>query len=93
MNRDFMFSAINIDELAGLISDELAKRMQVSNPSENKLSVTEDYISRDAVCKMLGISLVTLNKHRRTKRLISYRIGGRVLYKRSEVESSLKKFD
>lgn len=48
------------------------------------------YLTRHEVCKLLKISLPTLHRYTRDSILKSYRIGGKVRYKREEVENSLK---
>ena len=53
--------------------------------------LTPDYISRQDAADILGVSLHTLNAWTKDGKVPAYRIGSRVRYIRSEVESSLKK--
>lgn len=49
------------------------------------------FISRLEVAKLLKISLPTLNEWTKLGRLLSYKMGNRVLYNAQEVENSLCK--
>ncbi len=51
----------------------------------------EGYVTRKELAKHLKISLPTLHEYTKSGILPGYRIGGRVLYKLSEVEQSLQK--
>ena len=52
----------------------------------------KEYISREEVCRILHISLPTLNNLFNTNKLTRYKFGGRkVLIKMAEVESLLAK--
>tara|TARA_R110000764_G_C11027794_1_gene384815 strand:- start:5790 stop:6053 length:264 start_codon:yes stop_codon:yes gene_type:complete len=47
------------------------------------------YLSRAEVSKMLNVSLVTLNKWNRSGRLKAVGIGGRVLYRQSDIDNAI----
>jgi len=51
------------------------------------------YLTKREVSKMLCINLASVNNWTNKKILQSYRIGGRVLYKRSEIEESIIKIN
>jgi len=61
--------------------EELKKSFQPKTPDE--------FLSRKATAKLLGINLSTLYLWTKKGVLQSYGISGKVYYKRSEVESSL----
>ncbi|WP_455004964.1 helix-turn-helix domain-containing protein [Capnocytophaga gingivalis] len=61
--------------------NELKKDFQPKEPTV--------YLSRQEVKQMLGINLTTLNNWTKKGILISYGIGGRVYYKRHEVEKAI----
>lgn len=61
--------------------NELKKEFQPKEPTA--------YLSRQEVKQMLGINLTTLNNWTKKGILISYGIGGRVYYKRHEVEKAI----
>ncbi|MFK8301525.1 helix-turn-helix domain-containing protein [Capnocytophaga stomatis] len=61
--------------------NELKKHFQPKAPTE--------YLTRREVANLLGVNLTTLNNWTRKGILKSYGIGGRVYYKRNEVESAV----
>lgn len=48
-----------------------------------------EYLSRKEVAKMLQIDLSTLHNWVKAKKLKAYSLGGRIYFKRSEIESSI----
>lgn len=83
----------------GIRVDELLDRMETRLSAAMKLLVkaplTEDviatYFTRKEVALLLKISLPTLNELTKKGKLVSYRIGTRVLYKIEEVHLALMK--
>lgn len=65
-----------------LLEDKLSKKFS-SQEHEN------DFITRKEVAGILKISLPTLNDWTKQGWLKAYKMGNRVLYKRSEVEGTL----
>ena len=61
--------------------EELKSQFQPQQPTE--------WISRNDVAKMLGVSHTTLYSWNRKKILIAYSIGNRVYYKHDEVNNAL----
>ncbi|WP_172917906.1 helix-turn-helix domain-containing protein [Capnocytophaga canis] len=61
--------------------NELKKHFQPKEPTE--------YLTRREVANLLGVNLTTLNNWTRKGILKSYGIGGRVYYKRHEVENAV----
>lgn len=53
----------------------------------------DHFITRKEAADLLKISLPTLNKRTKDGNLSAYRIGSRVLYKRSEILESLNKVE
>lgn len=85
-----ILSQIPVLELATIISNEVKKHFLTSTEVKDKpKEENEIYYTRKEVCSLFHISLVTLHKHTKTKRLNAHRIGARVLYKRSEVLKAL----
>ena len=64
----------------------------VNSTNDNK-PVTDEtatgYLKREEVAKLLRVSLPTLHDWTKSGIIKAYRIGGRVLYKESEVKGSL----
>ena len=50
-----------------------------------------EYLSRLEVSKMLSVDLSTIHNWTKQGKLTSYQIGGRVFYKRAEVENAIVK--
>jgi excisionase family DNA binding protein len=75
------------EELEGIFkrifAEELKKFQPVSSNQQTK------FLTRKKTAEILNISLVTLNDWAKRGLIKSYTIGGRVLYKESEVEESL----
>jgi len=61
--------------------NQIEKNFQPKEPPE--------FLSRAEVAKMLGIDLSSVHNWTVKGKLLSYGIGGRVYYKRSEVEAAL----
>lgn len=77
-----------IEQLATAIAEKLQPYFlpqTIEQPKE------EGYKTRKETAEMLNISLPTLNQYTKKRILIGYRVGVRVLYKQSEIESALVK--
>lgn len=77
-----------IEELKNSIIDDLKPHFEELKKSYVPIKPNE-YMSRKDVSAMLGINLSTLWSYTRSNKLVSYGIGNRVYYKRSEVESAI----
>jgi len=85
-NHSIILEQIDRDELKQIIAEVFKSfNMPVETTVEN------DFITREATAKRLGISLPTLNQYSKTGVIISYRLGSRIRYKANEVEASLLK--
>lgn len=85
MNSQIFLNGITVEQLA----EALKPLFQVQSAKETQ-EPENDFITRDAVCKLLSINKTTLWKHTKTGKLKSYGIGNRVMYKRSEVLEAVK---
>ena len=65
--------------------DELKKNFQPKEPTE--------YLTRQEVSKMFSIDLSTVHNWTKKGKLIPYCLGGRIYYKRSEIETALIKIN
>lgn len=77
-----------IEQLATAIAEKLQPyflQQEIEQPKE------EGYKTRKETAEMLNISLPTLNQYTKKRILTGYRVGVRVLYKQSEIESALVK--
>ncbi len=78
---------VSQEELKELIRQSVREEIQAFSPPQRK---ENEYLTRKEVKELLKISLPTLNEHTKTGKLKGYRIGGRVLYLRNDIENSLK---
>lgn len=69
------------DEVITSKFNDLKKHFQPKTPNE--------YLTRVEVAEMLKIDLSSVHNWTKKKILISYQIGGRVYYKRAEVENAI----
>lgn len=76
------------EELTTLIKHLLDESLERYFHKPEKPAVS-GYYTRKEVAKLLRISLPTLHEYSKHDILIGYRIGGRVLYKISEVEQAV----
>ena len=77
-----------IDQLATAIAEKLQPYFLTQTTEQPQ---EEGYRTRKETAKMLNISLPTLNEYTKKRILTGYRVGVRVLYKQSEIESALVK--
>lgn len=85
----FILISITSEELAGLISVSVEKSIKANLSALIPSSNAEKLLTRRETADKLKISLVTLNDWTKRGMIQSYIIGGRVLYKESEIEKSL----
>ena len=60
---------------------ELKKHFEPKTPTE--------YLTRQEVAKLLSVDLSTIHNYKKRNILKAYQIGGRVYYKRTEVENAV----
>jgi hypothetical protein len=87
---NLILSTYTPEQLTGIINNAVTEavksiKIQASTPPSEKL------LTRKETSDKLKISLVTLNDWTKRGLIQSYIIGGRVLYKDSEIEASLYK--
>ncbi len=87
MDNAILIQNMNTDELKSLIGEAVENKLQSFNP---KPQPKEKYLTRHETAKALRVSLPTLNVLTKTGKIAGYRIGGRVLYKETDVDTSLK---
>lgn len=74
-------------ELVAAIRDELTK----STYQTNQINSEEEYLTRAQVATLLSISIGTVAEWTKSGKLIGYRIGRRIRFKKCEVIESLSK--
>ncbi|MCH7402893.1 helix-turn-helix domain-containing protein [Belliella kenyensis] len=85
-----ILSTYSPEELSGIIHNAIKEAVK-DIKSQCPAPTSEKLLTRKETADKLKISLVTLNDFTKKGLLQSYLIGGRVLYKDSEVEASLYK--
>lgn len=74
-----------IDEVVSKRLNDLKKNFQPKEPTE--------FLTRNNVAEMLSVDLSTVHNYTKRKILTAYQIGGRVYYKRADVENSIIKLN
>jgi excisionase family DNA binding protein len=74
-----------VNELINSLLPKLSKEFQPKTPTE--------FLSRTEVAKLLKVDISTIHNWTKKGKIISYGIGGRVLYKRSEILSAIVKLN
>lgn len=90
--ENVIFTKITAEELTKMITDavnEAIKNIKI----EPTVQSNEELLTRKEVSDKLRISLVTLNDWTKKGMIQSYAIGGRILYKASEINSKLTKIN
>jgi hypothetical protein len=77
------------EELTGLISQAVKEAIKNGLSNQSSTLPSEKLLTRKETADKLKVSLVTLNDWTKRGLIQSYIIGGRVLYKESEIEKSL----
>ena len=81
-----LFEQTTAEELSTLVAEKVGDEIKKLLPGKE----IDDLISRKETASFLKISLPTLRKWTVVGRLKSYKIGGRIRYKKSEVKTALK---
>lgn len=71
-------------------SDQLLTFLQNSQKSDEDRENDFNYYTRKETAKRLKISLPTLNEYTKQGIIVGNRLGRRVLYRQSDIESALK---
>lgn len=79
---------LSVEDLQIIIKTAVGEVLQNSQPQQ-KENDEGSYLTRQQVAKYLHLSLTTLDTYTKEGLLTSYKIGHRVLYKKSEINSSL----
>lgn len=87
MENSIILQNINAEGLKALIGEVVAEKLAALVPSQS----SERYLTRKETAAKLHISLPTLNEITKKGIVTGYRIGGRVLYRESEVNTSLQR--
>ncbi len=80
---------ITIDELVSIIERKFDEYLSNNNDE----GVKNEYLTRQETAEILKISLPTLHSYVKEGIVSAYRIGGRVRFKKSDIDEALKKIE
>lgn len=87
MPKEIYLSGLTADQLSEMIRESLRDELQLFRPARPK-SETK-YLTRQETARRLRISLVTLTDWVNRGKICAHKIGGRVLFRDSDVEAAL----
>ena len=87
MPKEIYLSGLTADQLSEMIRESLRDELQQFRPARPK-SKTK-YLTRQETARRLRISLVTLTDWVNRGKICAHKIGGRVLFRDSDVEAAL----
>ena len=87
MPKEIYLSGLTADQLSEMIRESLRDELQQFRPARPK-SETK-YLTRQETARRLRISLVTLTDWVNRGKICAHTIGGRVLFRDSDVEAAL----
>lgn len=87
MPKEIYLSGLTADQLSEMIRESLRDELQQFRPARPK-SETK-YLTRQETARRLRISLITLTDWVNRGKICAHKIGGRVLFRDSDVEAAL----
>ena len=87
MTKEIFLSGMTADQLSEMIRESLRDELRQLHPEPS--AETPNYLTRRETARRLRISLVTLNDWVNRGRIHDHKIGGRVLFRDSDVEAAL----
>ena len=84
------FVQVSTDELQSLVSNVLESKLNDFKRNFKPIEPNE-YLSRSEVAKMLSVNESTIFNWKKRGILSAFQIGGRVFYKRKDVEDAIVK--
>ncbi|WP_034671595.1 helix-turn-helix domain-containing protein [Epilithonimonas caeni] len=83
---EILLSKVTKDDLIKEIREAVIQELKPFLKEENLIEANaDDLMCRKDVCRMFNIHESTLNRWKNLGKLISYNMGGKVFYKRSEI--------
>ena len=87
MPKEIYLSGLTADQLSEMIRESLRDELQQFRPARPKSEIK--YLTRQDTARRLRISLVTLTDWVNRGKICAHKIGGRVLFRDSDVEAAL----
>lgn len=89
MNQNFILSPISLDELEQRLFSRFKTEILSTAPQRIK-EPEDDFLTAKEVSKLIGVSLVTLHKWKRDKKITFHRFGSRIRFRKSEILNTQK---
>ncbi|MBI3141467.1 MAG: helix-turn-helix domain-containing protein [Bacteroidetes bacterium] len=83
-----LIQPVTVDELKQLLTTAVRQELEAYWPNEAEPAEPR-YMTRDEAAKLLGVSLVTIDKWSNEGTLQKFRIGGRIRFKTAELHKAL----
>jgi len=91
-NQTIQFLQVNPEQLQNAFAELRSLKLQLQELTKNfEPKKSDEFLSRNEVSAMLGINLSTIHNWRSKGVLQAYQLGGKVLFKRSDIEKELIK--
>jgi excisionase family DNA binding protein len=90
---ELILLSISKEELQNLFAETIRKFQLLSQPIEVKDNKIERLFSIPDLCKLFGVSRITINEWKKSGKLIYHRIGGRIYFKEVDVLNAMQKID
>lgn len=87
MAKEIYLNGLTADQLSEMIRESLRDELQQLRPLRQKSDTK--YLTRQETARRLRISLVTLTDWVNRGKIRAHKIGGRVLFRESDVEAAL----
>ena len=87
MAKEIYLNGLTADQLSEMIRESLRDELQQLRPLRPKSDAR--YLTRQETARRLRISLVTLTDWVNRGKICAHKIGGRVLFRESDVEAAL----
>ena len=85
-----IFNPDFIETLSAQVADKVIEKLTAANLHKAEAPASTKYLTRSQAAGLLKCSAVTLNTWTKSGKIKAHRIGGRVLYKESEISEALK---
>lgn len=91
MTEQMILTPIPVADLRAMIGETVnAAFAAFPTPAAPQPPAPDELLTRKDAAKLLGITLPTLHKYTKARTIIAHRVGSRIRYKRSELETSLQ---
>ena len=86
-----ILSNYSLQDWQNVINSSVNHALQNHFKQTTAVPPAEKYLTRKETSKLLNVSLPTVNEYTKTGKIVACRFGVRVLYKLTEIESTLQR--